>query len=94
MSSILGKWVRHGIKMDIKKDTIKTSLYDAVADHTRTLHHDYIAEADKIQLYSPTVRDIKHAFKGELRVVVLTPYTMTIETEGGITNWNREEYHG
>ncbi len=94
MSSILGKWVRHGIKMDIKKGTIKTSVYDALADSTRILNHDYLMEANRIQLYSPTVREIKHAFKGEVRIVALSPYEMVLESEGGITNWNREEYHG
>ncbi len=90
MNGLQGTWMRHGIELSITKDKVVTKVVDPVADTCRTLTHDYLLEADKIQLYSPTVRDIKHAFKGELRIVMLTPYTMTLETERSITEWNRK----
>lgn len=89
MNTIIGTWQRHGIKMTIKKDTIKTSVYDVLADSMRTLNHDYLMEANRLQLYSPTVREVKHAFKGELRIVALSPDEMILESEGQITEWKR-----
>lgn len=89
MTTLLGKWHRHGVEMSITRDKIVTSVLDPLVDERRTLRHDYLLEADRIQMYSPTVHDIKHAFKGELRVILLTPHTMTLESEGSITSWDR-----
>lgn len=89
MNTLLGKWHRYGIEMNITRDKIVTSVLDPLVDERRTLTHDYLLEADWIRMYSPTIREIKHAFKGELRIVMLTPGTLQLESEGSITNWNR-----
>ena len=90
MSSLHGVWVRHGVEMRIMKDKIVTSVIDPLVDERRILRHDYLLEANRIQLYSPTIHDIKHAFKGELRIIMLTPGTMQLESDGSITQWNRK----
>ncbi len=90
MDKLLGKWHRHGIEMNITRDKIQTTVLDPLSDVRRTLTHDYLFEADRLQLYSPSVRDIKNAFKGELRIIMITPFEMTVESDGGITHWNKE----
>jgi len=89
MNKIHGVWVRHGVELSITDDKIVTKVLDPVVDARRTLTHDYLLEKNRLQLYSPTVRDIRHAFKRELRIITLTPYEMTLESEGDITHWNR-----
>jgi len=89
MNNIHGVWVRDGIELSIMDSRMETRLLTPVVDGRRVLKHDYLMEADRIQLYSPTIRDIKHAFKRELRIVKLTPYTMTLESEGVTTQWDR-----
>lgn len=90
MSNLQGVWVRNGVEMNIMKDRIVTSVIDPHDESRRILKHDYLLDTNRIQLYSPTVRDIKHAFKGEVRVIMITPHTMQLESEGGITEWNRK----
>lgn len=89
MNGLQGTWMRHGIELSITHDKVVTKVVDPMTDTRRTLTHDYLLEANRIQLYSPTVRDIKHAFKGELRIVMLTPGTLELESEGTITQWDR-----
>ena len=89
MNSIHGTWVRPGVELNITHDKMITKVVDPVVDSRRTLTHDYLVEDNRIHMYSPTVHDIKHAFKGELRIIMLTPHTMELESEGSITHWDR-----
>lgn len=89
MNKILGRWARPGVELDITRDKIVSSVVDPYDGSRRTFRHDYLMEANRIQMYSPTIRDIKNAFRGELRIIMITPSTMTLESETGITNWDR-----
>ena len=90
MKNICGVWVRPGVEMRINEEKIVTKCMDPDAEWwRRTIRHDYILEDHNIELYSPTVHDIKHSFKGELRIIMITHDRMTLQSEGGITNWER-----
>lgn len=89
MNTLLGKWTRPGVELNFTRDKMISSVVDPYDDGLRTFRHDYLMENNRIQMYSPTVRDIKNAFRGELRIIVITADRMVLESETGITNWNR-----
>lgn len=89
MNSIVGVWARPGVELSITRDQIVSKVLDPLMDERHTLRHDYLLETNRIQLYSPTVHEIKHAFKGELRIIMISPHTLTLKSGDDITQWER-----